>query len=161
MVTFSNLPVNVGGPQTALLVDEKSQNTVGGTFTAGAWQTRTLNTEVSDLNNICSLSSNIFTLSSGTYLIEWSAPAYLVERNQTRLYDTTNSAVVQYGSSNYSGSTVTLVNSSSGSGIVVISSNTGYRIEHRATATRSSQGFGVEGNLGPEIYTQVKITKLG
>ena len=157
--TSGNVSFSQRYPQTALLVDTKSQNTAGGTFTAGAWQTKTLNTEVSDLNNICSLSSNIFTLSSGTYLIEWISPAYSVDRNQSRLYDTTNSAAVQYGSSQYTESGVQV--DSVGSTIVVISSNTGYKIEHRAQSTRSSQGFGVEANVGPEIYTQVKITKLG
>ena len=153
-VTFNNRY-----PQTALIAETQSQNTAGGTFTSGAWQTRTLNTEISDLNNICSLSSNIFTLSSGTYLIEWTAPAYNVERNQSRLYDTTNSAVIQYGSTNYSSSPVQ--NSSVGSAIVVISTNTGYKIEHQCGSTRNTQGFGVEGNIGTEVYTQVKIIKIG
>jgi hypothetical protein len=155
-VTFANRY-----PQIALITDTKSQNTAGGTFTSGAWQTRTLNTESSDLNNICSLSSNIFTLSSGTYLIEWTAPAHDVERNQSRLYDTTNSAVIQYGSSNYTSSAADVQNSSVGSANVVISSNTGYRIEHRAQNSKSTQGFGVEANLATEIYTQVKIMKIG
>jgi len=154
VVTFNNRY-----PQTALIAETQSQNTAGGTFTQDVWQTRTLNTEISDLNNICSLSSNIFTLSSGTYLIEWTAPAYNVERNQSRLYDTTTSAVTQYGSTNYSSSPVQ--NSSVGSAIVVISTNTGYKIEHQAEATRASQGFGVEANMGTEVYTQVKITKIG
>ena len=162
------LPIANGGtghstlyPQIALITDTKSQNTAGGTFTSGAWQTRTLNTESSDLNNICSLSSNIFTLSSGTYLIEWTAPAHDVERNQSRLYDTTNSAVIQYGSSNYTSSAADVQNSSVGSANVVISSNTGYRIEHIAQNSKSTQGFGVEANLATEIYTQVKIMKIG
>ena len=155
-VTFANRY-----PQTALIADTKSQNTAGGTFTSGAWQTRTLNTEISDINNICSLSSNVFTLSSGTYLIEWSAPAYYVERHQTRLYDTTNSAVIQYGGSNYANSSNAIQNSSSGSAIVVISSNTSYKIEHQCGSTNSPQGFGVEANMGTEVYAQVKITKIG
>ena len=155
-VTFANRY-----PQTAIIADTKSQNTAGGTFTSGAWRTRTLNTEVSDLNNICSLSSDIFTLSSGTYLIEWIAPAYNVNRHQTRLYDTTNSSVIQYGGSNYANSSNAIENSSSGSAIVVISSNTGYKIEHQCGTTSSTQGLGVEANMGTEVYTQVKITKIG
>ena len=155
-VTFSNRY-----PQTALIADTKSQNTAGGTFTNGAWRTRTLNTEVSDLNNICSLSSDIFTLSSGTYLIEWTAPAYYCERHQTRLYDTTNSTVIQYGSSSYSSVSNSVQNSSLGSAIVVISSNTSYKIEHQCGTTSSTQGFGVEADMATEVYTQVKITKIG
>ena len=155
-VTFANRY-----PQTALIADTKSQNTAGGTFTSGAWQTRTLNTEISDINNICSLSSNVFTLSSGTYLIEWTAPAYNVNRHQTRLYDTTNSAVIQFGGSNYANNSNAIQNSSSGSAIVVISSNTSYKIEHQCGSTNSPQGFGVEANMGTEVYAQVKITKIG
>lgn len=155
-VTFANRY-----PQTALIADTKSQNTGGGTFTSAAWRTRTLNTEISDLNNICSLSSDIFTLSSGTYLIEWTAPAYACDRHQTRLYDTTNSAVIQYGNGNYANSSNAIENLSVGSAIVVISSDTGYKIEHQCGTDSVTQGFGVEANIGTEVYAQVKITKIG
>ena len=63
-VTFANRY-----PQTALIADTKSQNTAGGTFTQAAWRTRTLNTEVSDLNNICSFFfRSVILISLITYL---------------------------------------------------------------------------------------------
>src|SRR5687768_2319629 len=71
------------------LVDEKAANTAGGTFTTGAWRTRTLNTE--KLDEITStLASNQFTLPAGTYNIVASAPAFFVSRHQTRLRNITD-----------------------------------------------------------------------
>lgn len=53
------------GIPVAVIQDQKSSGTDGGTFTSGAWRTRTLNTTV--LNTIgagFSLSSNQFTLAA-------------------------------------------------------------------------------------------------
>ena len=66
------------------LQDQKTSGTEGGNFTSGAWNTRTLNTEVTDTIG-STLSSNQFTLPAGTYYIEASAPAYSVGRHLSRL----------------------------------------------------------------------------
>jgi len=87
----------VSGTSVAVIADVKSVSTHGGTFTAGAWQTRDLNTEISDADNIVSISSNQFTLIPGTYLIQFGAPAYGVSYHRARLYDITNSAVIAQG----------------------------------------------------------------
>ena len=153
--------IDVHGFSVALLAEEQPSNTNGGTFTSGSWQTRTLNTEVSDTDGIVSLSSNVFTLGAGTYVIEWSAPAYQVRNHQTRLYDNTNTAVVEYGSTEYASASESVGNRSFGSAKVTISSSTGYKIEHRSDSTKSTYGFGVNANFGNvEVYTQVKIMKL-
>jgi len=49
--------------------DEKSNGVAGGNFTNGAWQTRTLNTSMTNEISGASLSSNQITLPSGTYFI--------------------------------------------------------------------------------------------
>jgi len=46
-----------------LVQDTKASGVGGGTFTAGSWQTRNLNLELSDSGNLCSISSNRLTLS--------------------------------------------------------------------------------------------------
>ena len=81
----------------AIISDEKANNTHGGTFTQDAWQTRDLNHTVADPDGIVTLANNQFTLNPGSYLIECSGPAIEVSRHQVRLYDVTNSAVVEYG----------------------------------------------------------------
>ena len=60
-------------PRIAYLKDVKAANTAGGTFTSGAFQTRTLNTVEGDAS-IVSLAANQFTLQAGTYHIEGVAP---------------------------------------------------------------------------------------
>ncbi|MDP6587776.1 MAG: hypothetical protein QF535_24235, partial [Anaerolineales bacterium] len=77
----------------AIIADQKTQNTAGGTFTSGAWRTRDLNTEIADPDGIVSISSNQFTLGAGSYLIRWGCPSYAVQRQQSRLYNTTDSSV--------------------------------------------------------------------
>ena len=47
----------------ALIADQKAQGTISGSFTSGDWRTRDLNTELSDADDIVSISSNQFTLS--------------------------------------------------------------------------------------------------
>ena len=145
----------------AILQDQKAQNTGGGTFTAGAWQTRDLNTEVFDPDGIVSLSTNQFTLIAGTYLIHWSAPAYAVQRHQSILYDVTGVAYLDRGTSAYSRDAGTGQTSRSfGTARVTISSSNTYEIRHRGTVTHATNGFGIETNVTtPEVYTVVEIYK--
>ncbi len=144
----------------AVLVDEKTQNTNGGTFTSGAWRTRDLNTEVSDPDGIVTLSSNQFTLGAGTYLIAWECPAYRCDFNQTRLYDITGDAAIESGMSNYALSTAQYWNVSIGSAVISPTASNVYEIQHYASSTRANDGFGVRGNAGVERFTRVTITKL-
>ena len=145
----------------AFLAEEQTANTSGGTATSGAWRHRSLNTEVYDHNNIVTLSGHQFTLGAGTYIIEWSCPAYLVGRHQARLYDVTGSAVERAGTSAYTNNAEPSVTNSTGSAKVTLTANNTYKIEHRVAATVATKGFGVEANLGEkETYTTVKITKL-
>ena len=146
----------------AFIVDQKTQNTAGGTFTLGAWRTRDLNTEITDPDGIVSIAANEFTLAAGSYLIKWSAPAHMVEENQTRLYDVTGAAAVQVGSSAYTyvnHPTYTYEGPSSGVARVTPSSSNVYRIEHYSLYTTATNGFGMPSNIDVEIYTMVEIYK--
>ena len=145
----------------AVIADEKSNGTDGGTANNGAWRTRDLNTEISDPDGIVSISSNQFTLGSGTYLISWSAPAYMCTRHQTRLYDVTGSASLVSGSSEYTNNSYYHVTRSMGSYVHAITANNTYEINHRVEVSRADNGFGVTSDFGiTNIYTIVNITKL-
>ena len=152
----------VSGTSVAVIVDQKTQNTPGGTFTASAWQTRDLNTEVSDPDGIVSISSNQFTLGAGTYLIYWECPAYRVGRHISRLYDVTGTAVIELGMTRYDESTAQTSGISSGSAVVSPTANNTYEIQHQSAVTKTGNGFGVESNLtgAGERYTRVTITKV-
>jgi hypothetical protein len=146
-----------------ILLDAKASGADGGTFTSGAWQTRTLN--VASINQIgVTLSANQFTINdAGTYLIEWWAPAFMVGDHNARLYDVTGASVRDYGQNAYANHVAGYATSvSHGTKIVIIAASNEYRIEHRGSVTRATDGFGkANGFVGDsERYTQVKITKM-
>lgn len=144
----------------AIICDEKTENTNGGTFTSGAWRTRDLNTEIADPDSIVSISSNQFTLGAGSYFIEATAPAYDIDRHQTRLYNATSSSVVQAGSSQYAHTADNVQNNSIVMARVTVTSDTAFEIQHRSTANGTNNGFGVNTGFGEVcIYTLVKIFK--
>ena len=151
-----------GNPiSVAVIADEKGSLTGGGTFTAGAWQTRDLNTEISDADGIVSIASNQFTLGAGTYLIEWSCPVYVVNRHQTKLYSITNSSDLAKGTSEYSDNGNAVQNRSFGAFVHTISASHTYEIRHYAITSSTTLGFGVNGGTGiNSVYTLVKISKL-
>ena len=72
----------------AVICEQQTADTQGGTFTSGAWRTRTLNHEITDADSIVTLSSNQFTLINGTYTIEWLAPALRCGRHVSKLVET-------------------------------------------------------------------------
>ena len=151
-----------GNPiSVAVIADQKSNGTDGGTATNGAWRTRDLNTEISDPDGIVSISSNQFTLGSGTYLISLRAPSYVCAGHQSKLYDITGSADLVFGSSEYTNNNEYTVTRSMGSYVHAITANNTYEIRHRVEVTRANNGFGVTSSFGDvNIYTIVNITKL-
>ena len=167
----------------ALLQDQKNHDVSGGgTATAGSWETRVLNTEVSDpdgivlgFNNISTSTAkangtnwsvtstaNHFVLGAGTYLIKWSGQGYMVQRFQTDLYNNTDSSVVGAGSCHYSNSSAGFGVHSLGAAKITISGNKEFRIRNRVEATKATYGMGVEAGFDSDhknVYAQVEIWK--
>lgn len=138
----------------AVLEDQKTAGTDGGTFTSGAWQTRTLNTEVYDPSGLMSLASNEFTPTVNGW-VEWSASAYQAENHKTRLYNVTGAAIVGYGMSAQTDNAVNVTTTSDGG--AAVTAGVTYRIEHRCTFTRATVGFGLAQGFGTEVYCRVKF----
>tara|TARA_R100000808_G_scaffold24768_1_gene58185 strand:+ start:2516 stop:3370 length:855 start_codon:yes stop_codon:yes gene_type:complete len=170
-VTLKNTTINssvvfpaggTGNPiSVAVIADEKSATSDGGTTSTGSFLTRDINTEISDPDGIVSISSNQFTLGSGTYLINWSATAHMSNEHQTQLYDITGSGILEMGTAEYTASGVNVMTSSKGSFIHTISSNNIYEIRHRVATAKASNGFGIPANFGENIiYLLVVIYKL-
>ena len=171
--TYSNLTVDAQGRLTAansattplfqsyaIICDQKTPSTPGGSYsTSSGFATRDLNTEIADADNIVSLLNNRFVLATGSYLIEWSSPARFIGRFQTRLYNYTDSSVVQYGMSGDAKDDDAVV-MGVGAARVVITDTKEFEIQLRGDDSRSNTGLGLEVNFGtPEIYTIVKIYK--
>jgi len=147
----------------AIICDQKSSGTSGGTFTSGAWRTRDLNTEVTDVDGIVSIASNRFTLQAGTYTINWSAPGYGTYRHKSKLRDITTSSDLQIGTSAYTSDADNVATTSIGAKTVTITSAHIYEVQHRCQQSEATDGYGVNGGSSTgsvvEIYTTVIIHK--
>lgn len=142
--------------------DEKAANTAGGTFTTGAWQTRTLNTEKTNEISGASLAANQITLPAGTYEIEAKAPALYVNRHKARLYNITDAADVLIGSSEYTAPATNAQTFSTVAGRFTLAAQKVLELQHRCQTTAATSGLGVESNLDSkvEVYAEVMIWKL-
>ena len=69
--------------------DEKNPVVDGGSFTAGPWVTRDLNTIVTNSIAGASLTGNEITLPAGSYAVDAWAPAYMVRSHKLRLFNGT------------------------------------------------------------------------
>lgn len=152
-----------GGAAFAVLNDTKAANTPGGSFTAGAWRTRTINTEVADPSSIVTLASNQFTLTAGTYYVRASAPAMRVNSHQARLRNITDSTTTLAGRPMYSAFGGAYASSDSViEGMFTIAGSKVFEVQHQCeTTSSSSSGLGQPGNFGESnIYTTVLIVKV-
>lgn len=142
--------------------DTKAANTAGGTFTAGAWQTRVVNTEDSDTGGHCAVGSNQITLAAGTYICYITAPAMSVNRHKAILYNVTDAANVLIGTSEFAYSADVTTTRSIISGKFVLAASKALEVRHYCEATRTGYGFGNEANFGvSEVYTLAEFWKVG
>jgi len=150
-------------PAVAYVKDIKSQNTAGGTFASGDWRDRDLNTIQGESWFIESLSSNVVTLQAGTYKFSAVAPCFVVDINQLRLYDNTNSSALAIGVSGRVGTSGSDNDSSFTSKVECVAtftSSTGIKLQHRSSGTRATDGFGTAANFTNELYASMRIEKL-
>jgi len=141
----------------AIITDQKTSGTEGGTATSGAWRTRDLQTEIADPDSIVSITTNEFTLGAGTYLIKWSAPFAEVVFAQTRLYNSTDTTEVEVGQSALVNASMTGI--SVGSARTTIAGSKAFRIEYQVNTTKADEGCGRASSFGTEQYTLVEIYK--
>lgn len=146
----------------AVLQDVKSSGTAGGTFTSGAWQTRVLNTELSDPSGIVSLSSNQFTLATGAYWITAVGPGRLVDNNKLRIQNITDTVQEIQGVNAQSQSNAGANSMAHLSGRLVVASGPKvYELQHRCQTTGTTTGFGEAASFSgvSEIYAMVTIMR--
>ena len=142
--------------------DQKTAGTNGGTFTSGAWQTRDLNTVLTNTITGASLATNQVTLPSGTYKITASSPAYSIAGHMIRLYNITDSALELEGSSEYA-AVGSVGNRSLLSGIFTITGTKVFEIQHQCQTSGGGNSLGVQTvfTTDHETYTDVFIEKIG
>ncbi len=86
----------------ALIVDEKPSGTAGGTALTRGWTRRDLNKVIYSVGDSITLGSNSFTLKTGSYLIEASAPTYETDVNRLAVRRTGEIDVLILGSTSRS-----------------------------------------------------------
>ncbi len=151
--------------KTAILKDKQTSGTSGGSTSANTVQTRVLNTIEGD-SEIVSLSSNQFTLSSGTYLIKGQAPVYLVDRHQLFLYDIDNTTYIADGESCYTSSAGSDQGLATVSHKLTITNPTTFELRHWTQTAQAGNGLGVASDnhasnpQSNEVYAKVEIQKI-
>lgn len=155
-------PSNPPTPAPDMIVQEQqATNTAAGGFTSGSFVTRALNTVVRNVISGASLSSNQITLPAGTYAVEWTAPAYQVGGHATRLFNVTDSSVIETGTAERSPAAGGTITRSQGlASVFTLSSSKAIRLEHQCTATQATNGLGIATNIGAhEVYSWVNVWK--
>jgi hypothetical protein len=146
-----------------LVQDQKASTTAGGTATSGAWQTRTLNTEVLDEGNDCTLVSNQITLAAGTYDCRITSPAGFCGPHQARLRNVTDSTTVLVGTSEVSSASESAVTQTISTivGRFTIAASKALEVQHRVTTTRATDGFGTPNSFGEiEVYVTAEFVRV-
>lgn len=144
------------------LREEQTANTNGGTFTSGAWRTRVLNQEKSDVGLNCTLSSNAFELGAGTWEIYATAPGFRCGVHKAILRNTTGNADVLVGTSEVNPAGENVQTRSIVSGRFDIPAGQDLEIWHWCGSTRADTGLGYAVNIDSkvEVYTEVHLHKI-
>lgn len=146
--------------------DRKNAGTHGGTFTAGAWRTRELNTICTNTIVGASLADNQVTLPAGKYFIEASAQAYYqVGVHSLVLYDITNASIIIQGRTSQVGSSSTTASVNDlifVSGSFELTSDSVLELQHKCNTTCATYGFGVNSDVGQlyGIFGEIKLWKV-
>lgn len=143
--------------------DQKAANTAGGTFTQGAWQKRTLNTEVTNTITGASIntSTSVVTLPAGTFEIEARAPCYSVTSgnpHKAKWRNTTDGSDTIVGASmgGQDAQTDAWVR-----GRFTIAATKNFELQHQIGTTEATTGFGLQSNMGVvEVYAEVIIRQV-
>lgn len=149
-----------------ILSEEYTTGTNAGTFANNSFRTRRLNSIQYDSGSDCLLDTDTgeFTLTTGTWYMEATAPAYRVSHHRSALYNVTDDTYVCYGTSEYSRDSKE--SSQSRSQLTCVFNVTGsskvFAFKHRCDVTRSQDGLGVSSGIAsvPEIYASAVLIKI-
>jgi hypothetical protein len=148
-----------GGCEDYILIrHEEANNAVSGTFTAGSWQTRPLNTEVKDDGGHVSLSSNQITVAAGVYRFRARGSAYKVDSHKCRLQNVTDAITIEIGSNELASNALSAHTASTVEGEFTLASPKILELQHYCQTTQLSLGFGLRSNFGViEVYAAIEF----
>lgn len=141
--------------------DQKASGTAGGTFTSGAWRTRTLNTVLTNEISGASLAANQITLPAGTYWVEAHAPGHASNAHKLKLRNITDGSDALIGTTEYVVSSTDVVTQSSIKARLTIASAKVFELQHQTASTRATDGMGFASTFGVvEVYAEAFIWKI-
>lgn len=143
--------------------DEKAYNVSGGTFTAGSWRQRDLNTVVTNTIPGATLSDNKITLPVGRYHIEARSPGYYVNRHVVMLSIGIDTSPIAMGSSAYTQASDQSTQSDSFiRSLVSFENPVTFALFHQGAVTHAGNGFGIAHLFAPHnnIYSEVFIRRI-
>ena len=129
-----------------------------GSYTTGDWRTRDLDTEISDEDDIVSISSNQFTLQAGTYLINFGCTMFHIQTHAIRLQNVTDGTTAGVGNPN-AGYTYSATLFTTGVCRVTIASAKAFEVQGYPQTTKATNGMGYAMTGGSCHETRVEIYK--
>ncbi|MEW6775042.1 MAG: hypothetical protein AB1405_01990 [Bdellovibrionota bacterium] len=154
-----------GAPQLLHVRHQMTWGTHAGGSTAGSWQTRPLNTVVTNEISGASLASNQMTLPAGTYRARWRCPIRHgtgSNATKTRLYNVTDSAVLGVGEGIHQ--TVNVNAYGNGFCEFTLAAQKTVELQYYCTTAKTTDGLGAGGTVDSstvEVYATVLIEKVG
>lgn len=152
---------DIFGGQLLHVRDQRASGTLSGTFTSGAWRTRTLQTVLTNEIASASLAANQISLPAGTYYIEAFALGLKTDANQAKLRNITDSTDTVIGSSGRTNSGADENSRSTVAGRFTIAGTKVFELQHQCATTSPNNGFGGAASFGvAEVYAEVCIWKV-
>ena len=138
--------------------DSGTSTTYFGAYTTGDWRTRDIDTEISDEDDIVSISSNQFTLQAGNYFIRFACSMYHCGNHAIRLRNITDSSTAGVGEPHYS-YTYSSMLMTTGTCRVSIDSAKVFEVQGYPSITKATNGMGFAMVNGPCHSVRVEIFK--
>ena len=138
--------------------DSGTSTTYFGAYTTGDWRTRDIDTEISDEDNIVTISSNQFTLQAGNYLIHFGCSMYHCGNHAIRLHNMTDDTTAGVGNPNYSYTYSSLL-FTTGTCRVSIDSAKAFEVQGYPGTSKTTNGMGFAMVNGPCHSVRVEIFK--
>lgn len=162
----NEVPVSVlvgrAGVAEVVIEDQKAAGTDGGSASALTWNTRTLNTVVTDSGSLAALNANQVTLAAGTYRCWASAPANRVGAHKIRLRNVTAGATVLVGKSAFCPTASAVVTESRIEGkVFTVAAGQALELQHYTTSAEATDGLGAGSASGEtEVFASVRFEKI-
>lgn len=153
--------IDSGISRYVVLKDIKTAATAGGGSVADTWTKRDV-AEISDPDNICSVSSSVIVLSAGNYFCRISAPAFRSMGHQIRLRNTSGAPTTLLTGTNALAEQDTMTHSNI-IGYFTVAASQNLEIQHNVASNRATDGLGKIADftgVEEEVYTVAEFWKV-